>query len=129
MNFREEILKEHSKPHALKIAAYACRSEKHFGALMKCLLNNEYRVAQRAAWSVNWVARQKPELIFPYIHELVSVLHRKDVHNAVIRNAVRILEEIDIPETFHGEVMDACFRFIESPETTVAIKAFSLTIL
>ncbi len=129
MNLRNEILKEHNKEHALKIADYACSSKKSFKELMKCFMSNEYRLAQRAAWSVSWAAKKKPEMIEPYIKDLVAALRKKNIHNAVIRNSVRILETIEIPEQFHGEVMNACFSFIETPSTPVAIKAFSLTTL
>lgn len=131
MNIREELLKEkiHLKQQALKITEYACASEKNFKALMKCFLSDDYRLAQRAAWSVSWAAQKQPDLIKPYIQDLIAQLSRKDVHNAVIRNSVRILQKIDVPEDLHGELMDSCFRFIESIETPVAIKAFSLTML
>lgn len=129
MVIREEILKEHSKSQALKIAGYACESKKNFRELMKCFLDDEYRVAQRAAWSVRWAAQKKPEMISAHIKDLVSVLHKNNVHDAVIRNAVRVLQEIEIPEKYHGEVMDACFQFLEKPSTPVAIKVFSLTTL
>jgi len=129
VNLREEILKEHSKPHALSIANYACASKENFIELMRCFLDNEYRLAQRAAWSVSWAARQKPEMIYPHIKDLVSVLNKKNVHDAVIRNSVRVLQKIEIPEKYHGEVMDACFQFLEKPSTPVAIKAFSLRTL
>jgi hypothetical protein len=39
------------------------------------------------------------------------------------------LEDIEIPEEYHADVMNACFGFIEKPSTPVAIKAFSLTTL
>ena len=129
MNLREEILREYSKAHALTVANYACSSKKNFTALMNCFLDEDYRLAQRAAWSVSWAARQKPEMIKPHVKALVTVLHKKEVHPAVIRNSVRVLQEIQIPESFRGEVMDACFRFLESNETPVAIKAFSLNTL
>ena len=129
MNIREELLKEHSKAQALKIAGYACSSTKNFKELMNCFIDDEYRVAQRAAWSVSWAAKKQPVLIFPYIKTLVAQLNRKDVHHSVIRNAVRILRDINIPERFHGEVMNSCFNYIEEPATPVAIKAFALTIL
>ena len=129
MNLREEILKEHSKAHALKIAAYACESKKNFKELMNCFLDNEYRLAQRAAWSVSWAARKKPGMVSPHIKDLVAVLQKKNVHDAVIRNSVRVLQELDIPEKYHGAVMAACFKFLESPATPVAIKVFSLTTL
>jgi len=129
MNIRDEILKEHSKTQALKIASYACASKKNFKELIQCFMANEYRLSQRAAWSVSWAARKNPEMISPYIKDLVSQLQRKDVHDSVIRNSVRVLEQVEIPENFHGEVMNACFAFIETPTTSVAIKAFSLTTL
>ena len=83
----------------------------------------------RHAWSVSWAARKKPELIKPYIKDLVAQLNRTDVHNAVIRNSVRVLEEIEIPESMHGDVMNACFGFIEKPSVPLAIKVFSLATL
>jgi len=129
MNIREELIKEHSRTNALKIASYACLSKKNFKELMNCFLDEEYRVAQRAAWSVSWAAQKQPQMITPFIKDLVAQLQRKEVHDAVVRNSVRVLEQIEIPEIYHGEVMNACFGFIEKPSTPVAIKAFSLTIL
>ena len=129
MNIREEILQEHSKTQAMKIAEYACASPKNFGELMACYMDKEYRLAQRTAWSVSWAARKRPEMVRPYLTAIVQQMQRSDVHDAVKRNAVRILENIDIPEELHGEVMNACFGFLEDPATAVAIKAFSLTTL
>lgn len=118
-----------NKAKALQVAAYAYSSVQHFNELMQCFLANEYRLAQRAAWSVCWAAKQKPALVQPYIKDLVAQLLRTDVHPAVIRNSVRVLEMVDIPEMYHGDVMNACFSFIEQPSTPAAIKAFSLTTL
>lgn len=131
MNIYEELLKEknHSKQQAIKISEYAISSSKHFKELMQCFLSNEYRVAQRAAWSVSWAVQKNAAIIDPYIKDLIAQLPRKDVHDAVIRNSVRILQKIKIPEKFHADIMNYCFTFIESNTTPVAIKAFSLTTL
>lgn len=131
MNIREELLKEknHSKQQALKVSEYACSSAKNFKALMQCFLSNEYRLAQRTAWSVSWAAQKNPDIIQPYIKDLIQQLARKDVHDAVIRNSIRIFQKIEIPKEFHADLMNYCFAFIESNITPVAIKAFSLTTL
>ncbi len=129
MNIRAELLKEHSKEQARRISNYACTSKESFEELMQCFLDKEYKVAQRAAWSVSIAAQQKPEIINPYIPTLVAQLQNKQAHDAVIRNSVRILQQIEIPETLHGEVMNTCFQLIEKPSTPAAIKAFSLTTL
>lgn len=131
MNVREALLEDkiQNRAKALLVAEYACSSAKHFKELMQCFLTNEYRLAQRAAWSVSWAAKKKPGMVQPFIKDLVAQLGRIDVHAAVIRNSVRVLEMINIPEPLHGDVMNACFNFIEKPSTPVAIKAFSLTTL
>lgn len=131
MNIKEALLedKTQNKAKAMQVAAYACLSARNFKELMQCFLTNDYRLAQRAAWSVSWAARSKPAMIAPHIKSLVAQLERDDVHAAVIRNSVRILEVVEIPEALQGDVMNACFKFIEIPSTPVAIKAFSLTTL
>ena len=129
MNMREEILSDYSKAHALKIASHACASAANFKALMKCFMSDEYRLAQRAAWSVCWAAKKKPEMIVPHVKELVAAIEKENVHDAVIRNALRVLQDIDIPEKYHGIVLNACFNFIEKPTVPIAFKAFSLSIL
>ena len=96
---------------------------------MACFLSNEYRLAQRSAWSVSHAARLKPAMILPYIKDLTAQLLRNDVHDAVIRNSTRILNEIKLPEKYHGEVMNACFLLAEKAETPIAIRAFSLSML
>jgi hypothetical protein len=129
MNILDEILKEHSKKQALHIAAYACENKKQFKELMNCFLEDDHRVAQRAAYAVSWAALQHPKMIQPYIGTLVNQLPRKDVHEAIPRNCLRILESVEIPEQYHGVVMDTCFQFVQDPKTPIAIKASSLTVL
>lgn len=129
MDIKDQLLKEHSKVAALQVAAYAATSPKHFAELMRCFMSPEYRLAQRAAWSVSLAAQQAPKLIVPHIKSLVDVLTREGVHRAVVRNAVRILQQSHIPEVYHGKLMHACFGLVEAPDTPVAIKAFSLTTL
>ena len=68
-------------------------------------------------------------MMIPHIKELIGVLRKKNVPDAVVRNAVRALQEIEIPEDYQGDAMDACFQLLEIPSTPVAIKACSLTIL
>ena len=131
MNIREELLSDHmqSKELALSVADFACSSQDRFKELMNCFVSSDYVLAKRAAWSVRWAAEKRPDLIQPNIGLLVRQLRRTDVHDAVIRNSLSVLERNEIPEEFHGEVMDACFGLIQNRKAPIAAKAFSLTIL
>ncbi|MEP7110622.1 MAG: hypothetical protein ABI760_21695 [Ferruginibacter sp.] len=126
---REEILKEHSRAQCNKITAWVGAAQKRFDELFNLFLNDEYRVTQRAAWPLSYCVSGHPEFIKKRFPELIKNLNKPRIHDAVKRNTVRILQGIDIPKKYQGEVMNICFHYVESPGEAVAIKAFSLTIL
>lgn len=131
MNVKTTLLEDsvYSKATIMKVAKYACSSTVRFKQLIACFLSDDETLSQRAAWCLGWAAKMDAAMIMPHIKLLVDQLERTDVHYEVIRNSMRILEAIDIPEDLHGKVMNACFAFIEKPATPAAIKAFSLTTL
>ena len=83
----------------------------------------------RAAWPLSYCVIDHPALISPHLAKLVKNLHKPGIHDSVKRNTVRLLQYIDIPKRFHGEIMDICLRYISSPGEPAAVKAFSLSIL
>lgn len=131
MDIRRELLADvyQSKQKATLVAGYACSSPEAFRELMHCFESDEYRLAQRAAYCVSIAADERPELVEPYIGVLVSQLKRTDVHDAIIRNSARILQDVPIPEAFHGELMDAAFALVMNRQSAIAIRTFCLTIL
>ncbi len=129
MNLREEILKEHSKAQCNKIVRWIGNSQKRFDELFNLFLNDEYRVTQRAAWSLSYCVIDHPQFIKKNFSRLIKNLYKPNLHNSIKRNTTRLLQHVDIPRKFHGEVMQICFGYVESPTEAVAIKAFSLTVL
>lgn len=129
MNLRETILIEHSKKNCDKIVTWIGNDKKRFNELFNLFLNDEYRVTQRAAWPLSFSAIAHPLLMKNNFEKLLHNLHRPNLHDSIKRNTVRLLQQIDIPEKYEGEVMDLCFQYVECPTEAVAIKAFSLTIL
>jgi len=129
MDLRKTILSEHSKSNCNKIVKWVGNSQKRFDDLFYLFLNSEYRINQRAAWPLSYCVIDKPGFISKHFSKLLKNLHKPGIHDSVKRNTVRLLQHIDIPKKFHGEIMDICFRYISSPDEAVAIKAFSLSIL
>ncbi|MBA4165976.1 MAG: hypothetical protein H0X41_00230 [Chitinophagaceae bacterium] len=129
INLREAILKEHSKKQCDLIVSYVGNDAEKFRELMDLFLKAEYRVAQRASWPVSYCVRNHPQLIAPYLGQLVNNLNKKGLHDAIIRNTLRLLQDIEMPKRYHGKLMSMCFDYVQSTESAVAIKAFALTIL
>ncbi|MEO5944777.1 MAG: hypothetical protein ABIP30_03375 [Ferruginibacter sp.] len=129
MNLREEILKEHSKAQCDKIVAWVGKSQKRFDELFNLFINDEYRVVQRAGWPMSYSAIAHPEFFNKHFADLIKNLQKENLHNAVKRNSIRLLQDVNIPEKYQGEIMEICFKYVASPTEAVAVKAFSLKVL
>lgn len=129
MNLRAEILKEHSKARCNKIVQWVGTGQKRFDELFGLFLHDESRVVQRAAWPVSYCVEAHPPLIKKHWKALTGYLDKPNLHDAVKRNSVRMMQYIEIPEQFHGEVMNRCFAYLESPVESIAVKVFSMTVL
>jgi len=129
MELRSEILKEHSKKQCDKIVQWVGNSQERFDELFHLFLHDEYRVIQRAAWPVSYAVIAYPHLIRDHFPALIKKINEPGVHDAVKRNGIRLLQGIDIPEIYQGDVMDTCFRLLAAPTEAVAIKAFCITVL
>ncbi len=129
MDLRKTILAEHSKKNCNRIVKWVSNSQKRFDELFRLFLNDEYRVVQRAAWPVSYVAIAHPELMKTNFGKLIRNLRKPQLPVAVKRNSVRLLQYLTVPKRFHGELMSRCFEYLTSVEETVAVKVFSMTIL
>ena len=129
MNLRNELLKEYSKAQCNKIVQWVGDSEKRFEDLFNLFLNDVYRVNQRAAWPVSYCVIAHPKFIKNYFEKLIKNLHKPNLQDAIKRNSIRLLQHVDIPEKFQGEIMEICFGYVASQSEPVAVKVFSLTVL
>ena len=129
MDLRSEILAEHSRAQSLRIAKWIGTNADRFDQLLQLFLQDEYRVVQRSAWVVRLIADKHPALIAPHLPAIVGRMEAEGVPVAVKRNVLGVLQQLSIPESLHGPVMNSCFAFLEDPLETVAVKSFSMTVL
>ena len=129
MNLETEILREHSKHQSVRIANWVGSDKRRFRELMDLFLRGEYRVTQRAAWIVKHCADKHPELVYPYFDEMIDRMLQPGVHVAVKRNAIRILQDVDIPRQIAGKIATVCFEMLGSAKEPIAVKVFSMSVL
>ncbi len=129
MDLTKEILKEHSKVQAHKLADYVGSSAPRFKGLVEVYLAGPYRVTQRAAWPLSLCAEKYPALILPHLKKLLDFLSKPGIHDSVKRNTLRLLQFIDIPKRNYGQVVELCFEYLQSKNEPIAVKVFSMTVL
>jgi hypothetical protein len=128
MDIRQALLAEHSKRQTMAIVEFIGDDARRFAELMKLFFAGEYRLTQRAAWPMNYCAERHPKLIRPYLPKLLDCLEREDMHDAVKRNVVRLLQTIEIPPRLQGRVYAHCVDLIDDAQEPAAVRAFALTV-
>lgn len=118
----------HSKELRNQIVAYIGKSKSKMKQLMTFFFHDEWRYNQRASWAVARIASIHPNLLDPYLSQMVKDLESPK-HDAVKRNTLRIFEDIDVPETLEGELLDKCMAYLVDPKQAIAIRCFSITVI
>jgi hypothetical protein len=129
MNLREQILSEHSKSNALLMSNWIGNNPERFEALMHLFLKDNHKVIQRIAWVLSLVADKNPELIVPYLGDILAVSAQANIHVAVRRNVTRICQKFPIPQNQHEAIINLCFKWLINPKEAVAVRCFSMEIL
>jgi len=113
-----------------EMVSYVGNDPKRMAGLFALFIDDtlHWRYNQRAAWPIGIIARKNPELLKPFLPEMAERLG-SGRHDAVTRNIVRILEDVDIPESLEGIVYDKCFRLLNDPDQAIAIRVFSMSVM
>lgn len=127
MDIRQALMAIHSKRQAMTIVEFIGDDAQRFAELMKLLFAGEYRLAMCAAGTMGYCVERHPELVLPYLPKLLDCLGRDDMHDAVKRNVVRLLQYVEIPRRLTGRAYSHCVDLIDDPYQPVAVRAFALT--
>lgn len=129
MDIKEELLREHTRSQAQKIASWIGTDPGRVREFVTLYLAGEYRVTQRAAWVMGIIGETHPDVLAPFLKKMIAKVKEPGVHNAVRRNTLRILQTIDIPRGLLGTVVDLCFDALASPKETIAVKVYAMTVI
>jgi hypothetical protein len=129
LNLQSEILKEHSKKQWNKIVLWVGNDQEKFDELFEYFKSTDNIFAQRSAWPVSYLAEANPTLIDKHFDELIEMLQKEKAHVAVKRSIIRMLQTFQLPEKYEGVVMNFCFAAVQSDVESIAVKAFSITVL
>ena len=123
------LLLEHSKAQTMRIVHWVGADADRLALLFEVFLGNVYRLTQRSAWAVRYVAEKHTELMAPYYPVLLEALRRKPLHDAVKRNVLYVFEALEIPPECYDDLADHCFRYLADPKEAIAVRCASMSIL
>ncbi|MDR6560070.1 MULTISPECIES: hypothetical protein [unclassified Arcicella] len=129
MNIKEAIPERFSREIFTKIIDWIDGKPERFDELMVVFFEGDSRKNQHAANIMSDCIHRWPFLLTPYIEKMLLNLQQDNLHDAIKRNTVRVLQDIAIPEELHGLAVDTCFKYLSNHDEAIAIRVFSMTIL
>jgi hypothetical protein len=129
MNLLSILQKERSKKTCIEVADYIGNSKERFAELIEIITSKDLEMANRAAWVIPSIADKNiDQLIQPYLKTVIELLN-KPVHDAIKRNALRMLQFATIPEKLQGITLEYCFQLLNNPKEAIAIRVYAMTVL
>lgn len=113
------------------IATSAIENPAVFNILFQYSLSSEKRLAFRSSWILTKVCDRFPEIIYPYLSQIIESLPKIE-NESSLRSFLRIISLSDfdkIDEWQHGLLTDFCFNILNSGFSAIAVKAYSMEIL
>lgn len=129
MNPLNLLQKNINKQDCDKIVRYISNDKDRFADLVNIFLTAQHRVNQRAAWPLSFAVKKHPELVKPHLKKIILNLKNPGLHDAIVRNTVRLLQFIVIPASLQGITLDICFSLLQDRKQAVAIRVFSMTVI
>ena len=129
MDLLKALASEHSKAKTTRIIKWIGADQSRLDELVRLFLGNDRVISQRAGWPLSYVVEKHPALVQKHLRAILKNLRQPNLHEAVKRNTVRILQFVDVPKALQGEVLNTCFDYITDPKEKPAIKAFSMTVV
>jgi hypothetical protein len=129
MNLRQSLPERYSKEDFKEIIDLINGSPELFAELIEIFFDGNTRNNQYATSVMIHCIDEWNYLLLPYLEKLILNLQNDGLHDAIKRNTVRVLQDVEIPEKLHGTVADICFKYLQNPSEAIAIKVFSMTII
>jgi hypothetical protein len=129
MEFRKLLEQGHSKANTTIIVEEVSLSTKKMEELMTCFVEGPVQITQRASWPISFIAQKHPKLLDKYYPLFIELLNTTNKHDSINRNILRAFQFVNIPEEHEGNVLDICFKLLNSNHEPIAVKAFSMTVI
>lgn len=113
--------------HVDKIADSIIQRPKLINDLWE-IIQREDKMAWRAAWTMEKINDKRPEMIYPFLNELLIRVEKTN-KNGLKRHFLKMISLQPLPEDLTGNFVDFCFRILLSSDEPIAVRVHAMQIL
>ena len=127
MPFIELLINHNTKSTAKFIVEQLVENPDRMVEFMDCFYSDKKMTCQRAAWPLGMIAEEQPQLLLPYLGQLITTLDGP-ANDTIVRNILRAFQFVDFPPDDEGRVFDICLDILLDVNRAIAIRVFSMTV-
>lgn len=125
MNYKQQLLKEHSRANTDAIANAIGNNALELKKIIDIVYNEKAPLPQRASWLLSTVNDKHPDLLLPYISLFISTIKKIKI-DGIKRNMLAVLAGNKISKNQQGKLVNLCFDLLLSSFETVAVKVYAM---
>lgn len=95
----------------------------------KMMFSADQQKSMRAAWLMTHAASAYPQLVKKQLPYIIKLFSKNDLHTGTIRSALRVFQELGMPDKYCAQMFDICIRFAKNGTLPHGIRAFSINII
>ena len=129
MDYREHLIRPLSRHFVDQLVQEIFINPADSKIIYQLIFDPEVKVAWRAAWACQKIADAHPEWFSDaQFNELASLAIYAN-HGGLQRGCLSTLLNLPIPNPIQVELINACFEWMVSPKSPIAVQAISMKLL
>lgn len=122
------LMREQSRSNTDMVVNIILKRPELFSDLWSLMLGNNGVISRRAAWAADLCAEINPGFLIGRLEVLIDLLPLFN-SDGLKRHGLRMLTRETLPEPKFGILADTCFKWLEDPSESIAVKVYSMEIL
>jgi hypothetical protein len=121
------VEQNYSKTHAFQIAEYLATQTEKIEEVIGLIKEQKEPASRRLAWYFSIFFDQSPQMVKPFIDDMISFLDQIKV-SSIQRCFLRCISKSAIPEKYHAYLVQYTSEVILNHKSDIAVKAFAMDI-
>lgn len=122
------LIRRISKFESAELANEIYTDETFASIIFEKLESGNAKVASNILWSFRSLKLQELSIIPNLSLKILNLIEKFPQEEGILRDGTALLQEIHIPEDLQSKVFDICFGFLQNNSSSIASKAFSMTV-
>ena len=129
MDYRAHLLLPLSKRYIDQLALEVFIHPETFARIYELIFDTDTTVAWRAAWACQKISEKQPELFTDKQFNELAAFTIASSHDGIKRGCLGTLNNLPLPQPIPVELINACFDWLISTKSAIAVQALSLKLL